>query len=251
MDSLTHKIVKYCDHLLNIKNIEDYDQAFNGLQFENSGKVLKIASAVDASLESIQAAKKIQANLLFVHHGLFWGNPLPVTQYIYEKYRLLIEGDIAVYSCHLPLDAHPEIGNNAILAKKFKLTELFQEFELHKTKIGFVGTREIERDAFRQEVLTHFPRCTAMEYGPEKINKVAVCSGGSGAILSQAKSLGVDTIVVGECIQYQYNIAREHQLNVYICGHYATEIFGVDALGKNVAQKFDLPYQFISSECPL
>jgi dinuclear metal center YbgI/SA1388 family protein len=249
--SLLSNVVKYCDERLNIYAIEDAEGAHNGLQFQNSGKIEKIAMAVDASLETIEKAAGISANLLVVHHGLFWGKTAPVTENIYKKYKLLMDHDIAVYSCHLPLDAHIEIGNNACIAKLLDLVNLEQAFEHHGVKIGIIGDRLIERHRLKMLLEVIFPHVVAMEFGPKNITRIGIISGGSGSLILQAKNYGTDTLVIGECQQYHYNITQENDINVYVCGHYATEIFGVEALGKAIAQKFSIPFEFIHTNCPL
>ena len=251
MEQSLNDLVNYCNERLRVASIEDYEGAVNGLQFQNSGKVRCIASAVDGSLEVIQKAADLNVQLLIVHHGLFWGKHVPIIKNFYEKYKLLIQNDIAVYSCHLPLDGHPEIGNNAQIAKLLGLKNTYPEFEFHNEKVGVAGELTIQRPNLKAELSKHFPKLTAMEFGPDEIHKIGICSGGSGVIISMADQLGINTVITGECSQYLYNIAREHHINAYICGHYATETFGVHALGQELSQKFDLPYQFIPTDCPL
>jgi dinuclear metal center YbgI/SA1388 family protein len=251
MERSLAEIVAYCDERLNIHAITDVEGAHNGLQFQNSGKISKIAAAVDGSLETIEKAIAVGANLLIVHHGIFWGKTIPVTENVYKKYKWLIDHDMAIYSCHLPLDAHLEIGNNACIAKLLGLTNVAQAFEYHGTKIGVIGDKSIERSPFKMLLESTFPRIIAMEFGSEAIEKVGVVSGGSGMVIAQAKNLGINTVVIGECQQYHYNIARENGINTYICSHYATETFGVDALGREISQKFSLPFEFIPTACPL
>jgi dinuclear metal center YbgI/SA1388 family protein len=245
------QIVKYCNERLNVYAITDAEKAYNGLQFQNSGKISKIAMAVDASLETIEKAAAIGANLLVVHHGLFWGKTVPITENTYKKYKLLIDHDIAVYSCHLPLDAHPEIGNNACLAKLLDLTSWAPAFEYHGEKIGVIGSRSIDRHRLKMFLETNFPHVVSMEFGPKRIEIIGIISGGSGDLIIQAKNYGAGAVIVGECQQYHYNIVRENGINAYVCGHYMTETFGVDALGKEIAQKFSIPFEFIHSNCPL
>jgi dinuclear metal center YbgI/SA1388 family protein len=244
-------IVKYCDERLNIHAIEDCEGAYNGLQFQNGGKISKIAMAVDASLETIEKMIAVDANLLIAHHGLFWGKTVPVTENIYRKYKLLFDHDIAVYSCHLPLDAHMEIGNNACIAKLLDLVNVEQAFEYHGVKIGVAGNRLIERHHLKMLLETTFPHVVPMEFGPKNITRIGIISGGSGGLIIQAKDYGVGTLVLGECQQYHYNVVRENNINAYVCGHYATETFGVEALGKAIAEKFSLPFEFIHTHCPL
>ncbi|MDR0740379.1 MAG: Nif3-like dinuclear metal center hexameric protein [Puniceicoccales bacterium] len=244
-------IVKYCNKLLNIYAIEDAEGAYNGLQFQNSGKISKIAMAVDASLETIEKAAAIGANLLVVHHGLFWSQTVPITENIYKKYKLLMDHDIAVYSCHLPLDAHMEIGNNACIAKLLELETPVPAFEYHDVKIGIIGIRLIERHRLKMILEATFPHVIAMEFGPKNLEQIGIISGGSGSLIIQAKNYGTHTLIIGDCQQYHYNIIRENNINVYVCGHYATETFGVEALGKAIAQKFSIPFEFIHTSCPL
>jgi dinuclear metal center YbgI/SA1388 family protein len=251
MVQLLSEIVQYCNGRLAIDTFEDADGAHNGLQFQNSGKISKIVAAVDGSLETIEKTIAGRANLLLVHHGLFWGTTVPVTDHIYRKYKLLIDHDIAVYSCHLPLDAHLEIGNNALLAKKLQLTSISPEFEYHHNTIGVAGETSMQRPQLKALLASLFPRVTAMEFGPENLGKIGIVSGGSGPVIGQARELGISTVVIGECQQYHYNIARDDGINVYICGHYATETFGVEALGQEVARKFSLPFEFLATDCPL
>jgi dinuclear metal center YbgI/SA1388 family protein len=249
--SLLLEIVKYSDERLNIAAIEDAENAHNGLQFQNSGEISKIAAAVDASLEVVEKVIAIGANFLIAHHGLFWGKTIPVTENTYKKYKLLMDHDIAVYACHLPLDAHMEIGNNACIAKILGLTNTTQAFGYRGTKIGILGDKLIQRNQLMALLEATFPRVTGMEFGPERIEKIGVISGGSGMALSEAKDLGTHAVIIGECQQYHYNIAWENGINAYICGHYATEIFGVEAIGKEISQKFSIPFEFIHTECPL
>jgi dinuclear metal center YbgI/SA1388 family protein len=244
-------IVKYCNERLNIYAIEDAEGAHNGLQFQNSGTISKIAMAVDASLETIEKAVAIGANLLVVHHGLFWGKTVLVTENIYKKYKSLMDHDVAVYSCHLPLDAHLEIGNNACMAQLLRLTNVEQAFEYQDIKIGVMGKRSINRHRLKTLSESIFLRIITIEFGPENIEKIDIISGGSGSLIIQAKDYEVDAIIVGECQQCHYDITRENNINVYVCGHYATETFGVEALGKEIAQKFSLPFEFIHCNCPL
>src|SRR5580704_11148302 len=138
-------IVKFCDQTLRTAHVKDYDRAANGLQVENRGAVTRIAATVDASLATVRLAIAAKADLLIVHHGLFWGKSHPWTGKKYELLRLLIQSNVAVYSSHLPLDAHPKLGNNARLAAALGLKKLKPFFASHGQTIGFQSRAKISR----------------------------------------------------------------------------------------------------------
>jgi dinuclear metal center YbgI/SA1388 family protein len=233
--------------------VSDYPGAFNGLQFENSGKVSRIGAAVDASLESIQMAVQEGVNFLVVHHGLFWGSSAPVVDSRFQKYRLLMEHDIAVYSSHLPLDAHPIVGNNASIAAL--LGAEVQSWELpygnSQHPIAAVANWGQSRTHLRQQLQSLFKNPIGMEFGPETIDRIMVLSGGGGEAVVSLAAKGYHTLITGEGRQYHYALAQEGALNVYFCGHYATEVFGVQNLAKRIAEEFGLPYCFLPTACPL
>src|ERR1700720_4384665 len=139
-------IVSHCDKILRTREIGDYDGAANGLQVENSGAVTRIAAAVDASLATVKLAIAAKADLLIVHHGLFWNARQPWTGKNYELLRLLIENNVAIYSSHLPLDAHPKLGNNAQLCAALGLKNLKPFFMTHGQTIGFKSQTKISRN---------------------------------------------------------------------------------------------------------
>jgi len=239
-------IVQYCDHLLRTAGIKDYDRAANGLQVENSGSVSRIAATVDASLATVKLAVKAKADLLLVHHGLFWGDSHPWTGKRYEVLRILIGNNLAVYSSHLPLDAHPRFGNNAELSKNLGLRKL-KPFLFHKGQfIGFQTTTRLSRD----ELAARFRKAVGGKVhvipgGREMCRRIGVVTGGAGGDLKQAAEEGVDTFVTGEGPHWTYAMAEELGLNVFYGGHYATETFGVKALAANLSKKFRVPWVFL------
>ncbi|MDR0679059.1 MAG: Nif3-like dinuclear metal center hexameric protein [Puniceicoccales bacterium] len=245
-------IVAFCTELLRPEQFSDYPGSYNGLQVQNGGTVYKIAAAVDGNLATIRGAIATGANLLFVHHGLFWGKPLPLTGRNFEKIRLLIENDLALYSCHLPLDGHPQIGNNASILAKLEFPKCGEiDSGGHNFTLPIGDGGRVERDVFRRKLLTFFPQTIAMEYGSAKIGRLLVCSGGGGELIAGLEGGTFDSVLTGEAPRHFFDFVLENGLNAYICGHYATETFGVKNLAEAVAEKFSFPCQWINEDCPL
>jgi dinuclear metal center YbgI/SA1388 family protein len=239
-------IVKHCDQLLRTEAIGDYDGAANGLQMENSGNVAKIAATVDASIATIKLAIAAKADLLLVHHGLFWSSRQPWTGKNYELLQLLIENNLAIYSSHLPLDAHPKLGNNAQLCAALGLKNLKPFFESHGQSIGFKSHMKISR----VDLAGRLERATGAKPqiipgGKNVCAKIGVVTGGAGAELKLAAREGVDTFITGEGPHWTYAFAEELGLNVFYGGHYATETFGVKALAAELSKKFKVPWRFL------
>lgn len=239
-------IASYCDRLLRVADIKDYDRAANGLQVENRGQVTSIAATVDATLATAKLAVAAGADLLIVHHGLFWSPAHPWTGKRYELLKCLLDNHLAVYSSHLPLDAHARLGNNAQLCAALGLKALKPFFVDHGQAIGFQSTTRISRAALGQRL----HRATGVEPrllpgGAEICRRVGVVSGGAGEELIRAAQEGVDTFVTGEGPHWSYALAEELGLNVFHGGHYATETFGVKALARRLSQRFGIPWQFI------
>ncbi len=239
-------MVNYCERTLRNRGINDYDKAFNGLQVQNSGKVTKIAATVDASLATVRLAIEAKADLLIVHHGLFWSSRQPWTGKNYELIRLVVEHDLAVYSSHLPLDLHPKLGNNAQLSAALGLKNLKPFFSSHGRLIGMQSRHPISRKELAkklQQTIGTVPKC--LPGGPDDCERIGVVTGGAGAELSVAASEGVDTFITGEGPHWTYALAEEMGLNVFYGGHYATETFGVKALAAELSRKFKVPWEFL------
>ena len=239
-------IAEYCDRLLRKDQFQDYDGASNGLQVENRGRVSRIAAAVDGSLATIQMAVKAKADLLLVHHGLFWNPSHPWTGKRYEMLRLLMDHNLSVYSSHLPLDAHPQLGNNARLcaALGFKRTTAF--FLDRGQYLGRQTNTKISRkDLCSRLAGTVAGRVILIPGGPMACRRIGVVTGGAGSHLKLAAAEGVDTFITGEGPHWSYALAEELGVNVLYGGHYATETFGVKALAEHLAKKFRLPWEFL------
>jgi dinuclear metal center YbgI/SA1388 family protein len=239
-------VVRYCDRVLRTGEVQDYERAANGLQVENRGTVTRVASAVDASLATVRLAVAARVDLLLVHHGLFWGPAHPWTGKRYELLRCLMEHNLAVYSSHLPLDAHPNLGNNVLLCKAIGLTKLRPFFFSHGQRIGFQARAGISRP----DLARRLQRATGVSPsiipgGPALCRRIGVVTGGAGGDLRLAAKEGVDSFVTGEGPHWTYALAEELGLNVFYGGHYATETFGVKALAAHLSRRFKVPWLFL------
>ncbi|HSY82578.1 MAG TPA: Nif3-like dinuclear metal center hexameric protein [Gemmatimonadaceae bacterium] len=231
--------------------------ALNGLQVANRGPIRKIATAVDGSLRTIKGTIAADANLLIVHHGLFWGGVQRLVGHRYERLRHLLEHDVAVYSTHLPLDRHPTLGNNALLARALGL-EPTGEFARHESiSIGVRGedtrpTAEIvdAARAFARQYGGHTHTSDTSAIAPGRVTRRwGICSGAgaSAETLDEATALGLDTLIVGEGPHWTAVEAPELGLVIIYAGHYATETLGVRALGEHVSQTFGIPWTFVDA----
>ena len=239
-------LVAHSDKILRTRDIGDYDGAVNGLQAANSGGVTRIAATVDASLATVKLAVASGVDLLIVHHGLFWSPRQPWTEKNHDLLRLLVENDLAVYSSHLPLDAHPNLGNNAQLCAVLGLKNLKPFFLTHGQTIGFKTQTNISR----AELAKRLERATGVKPkiipgGKDICQRIGVVTGGAGGDLKIAADEGVDTFITGEGPQWTFAMAEELGLNVLYGGHYATETFGVKALAAHLSRKFRLSWEFL------
>lgn len=245
------EIIAFCDDETHQLSIKDFSPAYNGLQVQNSGEVSLIGAAVDANLETFKRAKAMGVDFLIVHHGLFWDEIKPLTGIAFEKVAYLIKQNIALYSSHLPLDAHEKIGNNVLIAKELNLTLQGRFLPYEGKDIGVIALNKKDRKSLRLDVEKQFSRCIAIEYGSENPGRVGIVSGSSNLPISELKANGIDTLITGELKQRYFSLAQDEKLNLYLCGHYATEVFGVKSLAELVSKKFGVKWKFIESECPL
>ena len=245
------ELVAYLDGYLRVREVPDYDGAVNGLQVENSGSIDRIVAAVDASQATIDGVAALGGSpLLLVHHGLFFDGNLPVTGRRYHRLRALISHDVAVYSSHLPLDAHAEVGNNAVLARLLGV-EIQGSFGSHRgNPIGVWGLVPADirsRNALAarlQSVLGLAGAPRLIPGGPEQVTRVGIVTGGAGGMVKEARDAGLDAFITGEGAHHTYFDAMEFGVNVFHAGHYATETVGVRALAEHLGSKFGLPHIF-------
>lgn len=246
------EIVDYCDDRVNLAGVPDFPGSHNGLQFENRGEVSRIGAAVDAGLLPFQRAVERGIDFLIVHHGMFWDPLVPITGPAYRKVKTLLQGNLAVYGAHLPLDLHPEIGNNVLLAQKIGLDPVDTFLPYEGNDVGTIAAGPIDRADLGGRLKEAFPGVfRAVEFGREKLERVAILTGSGQSAIPFLKAAGVDTLITGEVKQNAFNQAQELELNLYLCGHYRTETLAVSALAREVGEKFGLPWEFIETECPL
>jgi dinuclear metal center YbgI/SA1388 family protein len=244
-------IVAYCDHRLDLAGVPDFPGACNGLQVTNDGRVTRIGAAVDAGLEPFRQAARAGVDLLLVHHGLFWDPPRPWTGVAHQKLDLLVRSNLAVFSAHLPLDVHPELGNNALLARRLQLNPERGFLPFEGRDVGVIAPFGESRAELRRRLEAQFTRVIAIEFGLEHPPHVAVLTGSGASVGGELAAAGVDTLVTGELKEHFFNRAQEERLNLYLCGHYATEVFGVCALAEELGTRFGLPWEFIATQNPL
>jgi dinuclear metal center YbgI/SA1388 family protein len=240
-------IAEYCDRTLRTAEVQDFPGAMNGLQFENNGRVSRIAATVDASLATVKLAIGAKANLLIAHHGLFWNTRQPWTGKNRELIGLLVENNLAVYSSHLPLDAHPRLGNNAQLCALLGLKKNLKPFFFEKgAPLGFKCRYNIPRVELAQRLqrATGTPTLV-LPGGPVACERIGVVTGCAGDGVRQAAEEGVDTFITGEGPHWTHGLAEELGVNILYGGHYATETFGVKALAAELSRKFKVPWTFL------
>lgn len=247
------ELCKYFDSFLHIDNFPS-DPSNNGLQVQNSApagkQIKKVAFAVDACQESIDKAISENADVLFVHHGLFWGHSIPVSNNHYNRLSSLIKNDVALYACHIPLDASKIVGNNYGLAFRLGLENL-QDFGLWRgMDIGVKGEftiplsiEEICKKLFKNDEKPNI----ILDFGKEKIKTVAIISGGAGDDLEQAIADNVDLYITGELGHEQFHLAKENQISVIAGGHYNTETVGVSLVMEKLMQETDIQGVFIDA----
>ncbi|MEX2471466.1 MAG: Nif3-like dinuclear metal center hexameric protein [Gemmatimonadota bacterium] len=241
-------IVEYLDAYLTIEGHPDYGPAHNGLQVAGDRDVRSVAAAVDASVASIEAVVGSGAGLMVVHHGIFWGGSAPITGPLYRRLRPLLQHGVALYSAHLPLDAHAEVGNCALLADALGLTGRASFAGYKGVEVGWWGTFPEPRsvDALSSALADAVGGSVhVIPGGPKQVRRVGVVTGGGASFLREAAELGLDALVTGEAPHHAYIDAMEAGIHVLLGGHYATETFGVKALAAHVAERFDLEWHFI------
>lgn len=240
------ELVSWLDRYLKI--LEFKDNSMNGLQVEGAERVSKIGAAVDGVQVTFEKARAEGVDFLLVHHGLWWGAPFPIVGYQKKRLETLFGAGISLYAAHLPLDAHPEVGNNAVLANQLGLVEL-QPFIVPKYgPVGFVGKFAASKPL--SQVKDHLGQLTGMEPlvhagGKEEVFRVGIISGAAAGNIADAKALGCDLFITGEPGHQYFHEALELGINVIYAGHYDTETFGVKALAQRIQDEFDIPWVFL------
>ena len=248
------EIVTRLDEWMHTGEIPDYPGAINGLQVQNGGEVRRIAAAVDLSLRTIDGAVAANADLLLVHHGAFWGGVQPIRGAWYERLRLLFAHDISVYSSHLPLDLHPELGNNVLLARALGLEPAAGFGRFQSVMIGVRGDADlptaelVDRAAAFAREHGGSARATPIDRD-RRTRHWAICTGAgaSSETIREAALTGIDTLIVGEGPHHTAVDAPEAGLVIIYAGHYATETLGVRALAERAAATFHVPWTFIEA----
>lgn len=241
--------LQYLDALLGVPGHPDYARAWNGLQVEGPAEITKVVAAVDACEATILEAATRGADLLLVHHGLFWDGGLPVTGRRYRKLRALLEHGIALYSAHLPLDGHPEVGNAALLARAVGLSLAGRFGEFEGVPIGWWGTLDTPLDT--EHVVARVSEAVGggplhlVPGGPPLVERVGVVTGGAASCIGEAVAAGLDALVTGEGSHHHHLDAMEEGVHLILAGHYATETFGVRALAAHLGDRFGLEWEFV------
>ncbi len=241
-------LVAQLDRELNIRAIPDYSGALNGLQLQNNeGTVGRIVAAVDACLPVVQEASKLSGPvLLLVHHGMFWSGAQCLTGSVFAKIRTAMNAGMAIYSAHLPLDVHPRLGNNALLAKALGITKTTPFFDWKGLKVGLRAQVNLTRTALVKRLATAVGGAVHVcQGGPEKVRELGIITGGAGSEIAAIAASGVDTFITGEGPHWSYTAAEELGVNLLYGGHYATETFGVKAAAAWLAAKHRLPWEFM------
>ncbi len=249
----TQLLVDYCDQLLEADRFHDYCP--NGLQVEGRGDVTRLVSGVTASQALIDAACEQRADLLLVHHGYFWkGEDPTITGIKRQRVNALLEAGVGLLAYHLPLDAHPELGNNVQLARRLGLLEEGRFGDGHGPELACFGKIEEPRSA--RELAAHILAVLGREplvvgEGPAIIDSIGWCTGAAQSYLETAARRGLNAFISGEISEPSVHIAREYGIHYFAAGHHATERYGVQALGEHLAARFGIQHSFIDIDNPV
>ena len=247
------EIIAFCDELLKIAEFDDYGP--NGLQVPGSPEVSSLVTGVTANLEFLERAVAGGAQLAIAHHGLFFGDSGGgLTEQLARRLRTALCADLSVAGYHLPLDAHPEIGNNALLCQALGLEPAQPFGEVKGRAIGLLATcpERPTPEELGARIASRLGRePLVLDGGPERIERIGVVTGAGASVLDEASSLGLDAFLTGEPAEHVLGDAREARLHFFAAGHYATETFGVRRLGETVAERFGIEHEFIDVPNPI
>ena len=243
-----NRLIRYLDDYLNVSSIPD--DSINGLQVEGAAEISKAVFAVDACLETVRAASDSRANILVVHHGLFWKRNERIVGVMRERISTLLENEISLYASHLPLDCHEEVGNNVQLAEILGLRKTGSFATYKGVTIGVLAKpdkvlrRETLLKKLEQELNTH---AEMLPFGPARVKKVGIVSGEAASFVGEAKLADADTLITGETSHAAYHFAKESEINVIFAGHYASETVGLVALLRHIEERFAITCRFLSA----
>lgn len=251
MAATAREVARLCDALTRRREIADFPGARNGLQHAGDRPVSVIGAAVDAGTRVFELAARAKVDFLIVHHGIHWKPTLPGRGVLRDRKAALARLGLSLYSSHLPLDAHPALGNNALIARELGLEPERWFLDVGGTPIALL-CRGIPRSTLARRLRRAYPATfAAIEHGSARPRRIAILSGSGRSALPHLSKLGCDTLVTGELREEHFNDAHEQGWNLYPCGHYATETHGVKALAAEVARRLGLAWRFVPTGNPL
>ena len=245
-------IVGFLDAELRTREVPDFDAAVNGLQLANGGTVSRVAATVDYSARAVEAAVAQKADLLLVHHGMFWSGAQPIVGTAYRALRTAMTAGLAVYASHIPLDLHPTLGNNVLLARALGLTPDGPFGRYRDVHVGVSGTADVATvDLMGRLRALSARHATTLVTTPVDASRrtrrwaIVTGSGASSQTIGEAREIGADTLIVGEGPHHSAVSAMDAGLCIAYAGHYATETFGVEALARTLSDRFGIPWTFL------
>jgi len=247
------ELIAFLDDLLESPGRPDYGP--NGLQVPGADEVELVVTGVSAHRELFEQAAAAGAQLVLCHHGIFWGEEAgPITEQLKARLKLLFDNDMSLAAYHLPLDAHPEVGNNALICEGLGLEREAPFGQAKGAPIGWVGTaaEALSIDELVERGTDLFGSAPLVfDSGPAEIRRVGIVSGGGSSILEDAIALGLDAYVTGEPTEHVMADAREGGIHFLACGHYASETFGIRRLGELLAERFEVEHRFVEVPNPI
>lgn len=238
-----HHITDFLNDYLQITRYPD--SSVNGLQIEGAINVEKAVFAVDASMESFMQAVELDAELLVCHHGIIWDGIGRITGLMKERIKFLLENELSLYAAHIPLDAHPEIGNNALILRALGIEPEERFGEYRGVSIGFAGYADMDFHDALERLERRYGKVDYMKFGGDETEKVAVVSGRGSAYINEAVEKNVDLFITGEIEHSAYHQAKDGRINVIFIGHYNSETPGIKALMNVVEDKMGIDTEFI------
>lgn len=244
------ELVRFLYERIEMEPFDGLDISLNGLQVgPREQEIRRVAVAVDACMDSFKAAAEIDADLLLVHHGLFWGSPLAISGAHYDRIKFLMDHNLSLFAVHLPLDAHPELGNNARMAKLLGVRDLGPFGSWKGLNVGFRGVLPQTMTARQIADTLGFTQEDGLKilpFGPKEIKSVGIVSGGAADDVYEALKLGLDAFITGECEHQVYHDCQEQGITMICGGHYASEVFGVQAVARMLQDELGIDATFVA-----